>query len=299
MASFRQITRVPNTARELSPIQDEPSIVVSRIPTKLNVQTDFSHGSEEATGQIRQPRDVRGSRPSNTRTVVNPDDLANLADSKLINDDLTPIIASLKSNAKLNLPQGFGTIKSGGWNARKAILIGRILLLPEGREMLLEALKRRVPDIVPADRKLHNFYFKAGSPKTTEYAGNVAPSLKLWEDILSSYGDRSPNRNPKFTKEWFTNYFSVTNRNADQDFVEPDAPLESTMSNLMKAIQEEITVPGIISRHREQKVAKILELMAYVDDDSLDFAIETFEDEIRKADEKANEKVKETEDDYV
>lgn len=289
MASSRR--RPHSHEAPLSPIEETVQVV----PTRTRRDHDASIGSEEGsepapTSSYRLNKD-RGSRPSNRQVVINQTQLQSLANTCLVINDLKGIITPLYNMKGLDFPGKFKTVKSGSWNIKKSGLIGRILLTPEGRELLLWEIKNSEKNqnekLVTMDVELKDLQFIAGETGTI-YRGDVAPSPQLWEDLLFSYGDIDENgnlttRNPDFDEAWFENYFRATNRDRSQVEVVIDKPMQNTFDALHSAISKDLHNPNEISRDREVQVENILNLIAQLNTESLAFVRDVIIAEIEKA----------------
>lgn len=293
---------------------------MAKAPQKSRkVNANFVPDQPPEEGPAYSAGPIRSSRPSNKNDEVDPGSLSSLALKYLTIPELKPMVSAV-SNI-FEMPPGYKTTKSGGWNAKKAVMIGRLLLFIEGREMLLNALKQKNSQI-NFDSELKNFTFETrvienvtrpartrgdfgelleevvvaivdDNPKLKTrpkyYPGNVAPSLELWEELVNAYGDESPDRNPKFDQAWFEYYFKKTNRDPGEEYAEYDELNENTIKELRTATLRDPTNVNGISRTRERLITEILEICGQLETVSLEVALEVLNIKYEEARREAGE----------
>lgn len=247
---------------------------------KINL-ANFIPDQPQEEGPAYSSGPIRASRPSNKNDVVDPTSLSSLALKYLTIPDLKPIVADL--SLTFEMPPGYKTTKSGGWNAKKAVMIGRALLFTEGREMLLNALKMK-NDQVDFDSDLKNFSFETKTREgTRSYPANIAPSFELWEELVKTYGDENPDRNPKFDQDWFDYYFKKTNRDPGEEYAEYDDLKEDTIKELRTSTLRDLTNVNGISRTRERLITEMLRICGRLTTESLEVAIQVLKDKYEEA----------------
>lgn len=292
MASYRKkVQPEPLSPYESGDEEEIIQVVPTRTRPDIEHIVDYAPSETEETSiSSRQPNQMRGSRPSNKRVLIDQTLLESLADACLVIKDLKDIITTLYNMKHLDFPAKFKTVKSGSWNIKKSGLIGRILLTPEGRELLLweikNSSKNQTNKLVTMNADLRDFQFIAGKQETV-YRGDVAPSPQLWQDLLFSYGDTEnkvlTTRNPDFDDSWFDNYFRATNRDRSQSEVIIDKPMTRTLDALRSAIIKDLSNPNEISHEREVAVEELLNLIAQLTTESIGFVIDTVKSEYELA----------------